>query len=152
MCRRTRWLALITVLVGLALAGCSSSAKGEENAEDPATVEVIEGSEVGRVTLTEDAANRIGLKIESVQTAPAATGTVTSPQSVVPLAALLYDKDGISWVYTNPAPLAYVRQRVVIDRVDGDSVVLRSGPSPGTAVVTVGGAELLGTEYVVEGE
>jgi hypothetical protein len=151
MRRRTRWLALIIVLVGLALAGCSSSGKGEASGEDPATVEVIEGSEVVRVILTKDAADRIGLKIESVQTAPA-TGTVTSPQSVVPLAALLYDKDGISWVYTNPAPLAYVRQRVVIDRVDGDKVVLRSGPSPGTAVVTVGGAELLGTEYVVEGE
>ena len=151
MRRRTRWLALIIVLVGLALAGCGSSGKGEASGEDPATVEVIEGSEVVRVTLTKDAADRIGLKTESVQTAPV-TGTVTSPQSVVPLAALLYDKDGISWVYTNPAPLAYVRQRVVIDRVDGDKVVLRSGPSPGTAVVTVGGAELLGTEYVVEGE
>ena len=70
----------------------------------------------------------------------------------MPLAAVLYDKNGDSWVYTNPSPLTYVRQPVVIDHVDGDSAVLRSGPPAGTAVVTVGGAELLGTEYVVEGE
>ena len=42
--------------------------------------------------------------------------------------------------------------QVVIDHVDGDNAVLRSGPPAGTSVVTVGGAELLGTEYVVEGE
>jgi hypothetical protein len=68
------------------------------------------------------------------------------------LAAVLYDDNGVSWVYTSPESLTFVRQRVVIDHVDGDNAVLRSGPPPGTPVVTVGGAELLGTEYVVEGE
>jgi hypothetical protein len=71
---------------------------------------------------------------------------------VVPLAAVLYDKDGVSWVYTSPKPLTFIRQRIVIGQVRGDRALLRSGPPAGTLVVTVGGAELLGTEYVVSGE
>ena len=67
-------------------------------------------------------------------------------------AALLYDADGRSWAYTNPTPLTFVREPVTVDRVDGDRAYLRSGPAPGTAVVTVGAAELLGVEYGVDGE
>ena len=148
MRRRTRWLILTVVLTGLTLAGCSSTKSSEQSAAEPASLETIEGSDVARVTLTKDAIERIGLEVKPVQ----AIGTSTLARTTVPLAAVLYDKDGASWVYTNPSPLTYARQRVVIDHVDGESAVLRSGPPPGTAVVTVGGAELLGTEYVVEGE
>jgi hypothetical protein len=73
-------------------------------------------------------------------------------QAMIPLAAVLYDKDGLTWAYTNPEPMVFVRQRLVISRVTGDLAVLQSGPSPGIAVVTVGAAELLGAEYGVEGE
>jgi hypothetical protein len=34
-------------------------------------------------------------------------------------------------------------------RIDGDRAILSDGPAPGTEVVTVGAAELLGTEYEV---
>jgi hypothetical protein len=44
-----------------------------------------------------------------------------------------------------------VRQRVGVARIDGDLAILGSGPAPGTAVVTVGVAELLGTELGVGG-
>ncbi len=118
---------------------------------EPASVEAIEGSDVGKVTVTEEGASRIGLKTEPVRVLTTSS-TPTAARTVVPLAAVLYDHTGISWVYTSPESLTYVRQRVVIDHVDGDIAVLRSGPAPGTPVVTVGGAELLGTEYVVEGE
>jgi hypothetical protein len=148
---RTRWVAAIAVLAGLALTGCGSAGSSEEAGQEPAAVEAIDGSDVGRVTLTEEGAGRIGLTTEKVQ-AVAGFDSSGSARSVVPLAAVLYDKDGVSWVYTSPEPLRFIRERVVIDSVDGDSVVLRSGPAPGTLVVTVGGAELLGTEYVVEGE
>jgi hypothetical protein len=36
--------------------------------------------------------------------------------------------------------------------VQGDMAVLSEGPPPGTEVVTVGGEELLGTEFAIEGE
>ncbi len=150
MGRRPGWLAMILVLVGVSLTGCSSGGKGEAPADEPASVVAVDGSEAGRVVLTKKAAERIGLSVESMQALPATAAA--AGRAVVPLAAVLYDKDGVSWVYTNPEPLTYVRQRVAIERVDGDTAVLSSGPSPGTAVVTVGGAELLGTEYVVSGE
>jgi hypothetical protein len=48
--------------------------------------------------------------------------------------------------------LTYERQAVGIARIDGDTAVLRSGPAPGTRVVTVGAQELLGAELGVAGE
>jgi hypothetical protein len=60
---------------------------------------------------------------------------------------VLYDLHGETWVYTNPSPLTFVRNRVSIDNIDGDLAVLSQGPPSGTAVVTVGVPELYGTEF-----
>jgi hypothetical protein len=101
------------------------------------------------VVLNQRAADRVGIKSEPVrQVSTSGTG----PQSpAVPVAALVYDSGGDIWVYTVTRPLTYVRQRVALARIEGDLAVLVSGPAPGTAVVTVGAAELLGSEYGVEG-
>jgi hypothetical protein len=72
--------------------------------------------------------------------------------SIIPMSAVLYDKEGKTWTYTNPAPLTFVRQQVDISHVDGEEGTLQSGPVPGTPVVTVGGEELLGSEEGVEGQ
>jgi hypothetical protein len=45
-----------------------------------------------------------------------------------------------------------VRAPIDIDEVDGNTVILNSGPPPGTRIVSVGGEELLGTEFQIEGE
>jgi hypothetical protein len=66
---------------------------------------------------------------------------------VVPTSSVLYDAKGKTWVYTSPEPRVFVRHAITVDHIDGDRVVLSDGPAPGTAVVTVGAAELLGTEY-----
>jgi len=66
---------------------------------------------------------------------------------VVPTSSVLYDAKGKTWVYTNPEPQVFVRHAITVDHIDGDRVVLSDGPAPGTTVVTVGAAELLGTEY-----
>ena len=68
------------------------------------------------------------------------------PRKLIPHAALLYDAHGDTWVYTNPAPLVFVRQHISINYIEGDRVVLFAGPTAGTAVVTVGAAELYGAE------
>ncbi|HYS18466.1 MAG TPA: hypothetical protein VET45_16195 [Candidatus Binatia bacterium] len=68
-------------------------------------------------------------------------------RSVVPTSSMLYDAKGKTWVYTNPEPMVFVRHAITVDHIDGDRVVLSDGPAPGTVVVTVGAAELLGTEY-----
>lgn len=72
-----------------------------------------------------------------------------SRRKVVPYAAVLYDAHGDTWVYTNPEPLIFVRHRISVDYIDGDLAVLSDGPPSGTAVVTVGAAELFGTEFEI---
>jgi hypothetical protein len=64
----------------------------------------------------------------------------------IPFAAVIYGVHGETWVYTNPEPLVYVREPIVIDFIQDDWAVLSEGPEVGTAVVTVGGAELFGAE------
>ncbi|HEX6306474.1 MAG TPA: hypothetical protein VFZ76_19900 [Anaerolineales bacterium] len=67
-------------------------------------------------------------------------------RKVVPYAAVLYGVNGETWVYTNPEPLVFVRSPITIDYIEGDLAVLSEGPEVGTAVVTLGAAELFGTE------
>jgi hypothetical protein len=132
----------VALLLACCLTGCS---RASENASsdyvEPATVEDIPGSPMRRVVLTALAAQRLDIQTQPV--AKAAGG------SAVPVRAIVYDPAGRGWVYTNPAPLTYVRAAITVDHVDGDLAVLRTGPPVGTAVVTVGGQELLGTEYRV---
>ena len=69
-----------------------------------------------------------------------------TPRNVVPYAAVLYGVNGETWVYTAPEPLVFVRQPITIDYIEGDLAILSEGPEAGTAVVTVGAAELFGAE------
>lgn len=68
-------------------------------------------------------------------------------RSVIPYAAVVYDVKGGSWVYTQSAPLSFVRHSVRVDYIDDDEAVLSEGPPAGVAVVTVGVAELFGSEF-----
>jgi hypothetical protein len=69
-----------------------------------------------------------------------------TPRKVVPQAAVLYGVHGETWVYTNPEPLVFVRQPIVIDYIEENLAFLSEGPEAGTEVVTVGAAELFGAE------
>lgn len=69
-----------------------------------------------------------------------------TPRKVVPYAAVLYGVNGETWVYSNPEPLVFVRQPIVIDYIEDNLAILSEGPEVGTAVVTVGAAELFGAE------
>jgi hypothetical protein len=70
-------------------------------------------------------------------------------RKVVPHSAVIYGAHGESWVYTSPEPLTYVRHPITIDYIENDLAVLTDGPPAGTDVVTVGVAELFGTEFEV---
>lgn len=70
-------------------------------------------------------------------------------RTVIPYSAVIYDLHGETWVYTAPAPLTFVRERVEIHYIDGDNAILARGPSAGTQIVSVGVAELYGTELGV---
>jgi len=67
-------------------------------------------------------------------------------RKIVPYAAVIYDVNGGTWVYTSPEPLVFIRQSITIDYIEGDLALLTQGPPAGTQVVTVGGALLLGAE------
>ena len=127
----------ILIIAGLLSACAPKSTKVEKI--QPYHLEVIEGSDFQRVILTEKAAQRL-----DIQTAPMGAG------NVIPYAAVLYGLNGETWTYTNPEPLVFVRQSIVIDRIEGDSAFLSEGPDTGTAVVIIGVAELYGAEVGVK--
>lgn len=146
---RNRTLFLVTLAaLALALAGCGESAEVEAAAlEAPAAVESIEGTELSRLTLTQRAAERLGLQTAAVEEVP----IDEEAWLAVPYSAILYDASGATWVYTNPEPLVYVRAEVVVDHVDHDLALIADGLTSGTQVVTVGAAELYGAEIGVGG-
>jgi RND family efflux transporter MFP subunit len=66
---------------------------------------------------------------------------------VMPWAAVLYDIHGGTWAYEQISPHRYSRRRVEVDYVTGELAVLARGPVPGTVIVSVGAAEIFGTEF-----
>jgi hypothetical protein len=136
-------LVLIAGVVSLSACGEASSGYDYETAShhEPAKLEPIKGTDVNRVILDAEGAKRIGL-----QTAPIRQN---GPETVLPYDAVIYDADGETFTYTAPEPLTFVRQKIVIDHVVGDSVMLSDGPPAGTEVVTVGAAEVYGSEFEV---
>ena len=142
MQHRNRWLMIVFLIVAaLPLTACAQKSAAAANPK-PAVVEPIEGSEFKRVVLTEKAAQRL-----DIQTAQVSQEQVNGTRRLaVPYAAVIYGLHGETWVYTNPESLAFVRAPITVDTIDGDTAFLLAGPSIGTAVVTVGGAELYGTE------
>ena len=128
-----RWLLITLVLAGFLLSACGPKESATEKIS-PSQLEPIEGTDLSKVILTEKAAERIGIK-----TAPA-NGTS------VPYSAVIYDIEGNTWIYTNPEPLTFVREQIVIDHIEGDMAILAERLPSDLNVVTVGVPELWGTE------
>jgi hypothetical protein len=146
---RHRWwlgAGLLTAAIGLTGCGVTRADTTPAHVAGPVRLQPVPGTDREVVILTQAAASRLGIRSEPVRAAPAAH------ESVIPVAALLYDRNGATWTYTIRQPLTYVRVAVTVVRVDGEWALLRSGPAVGTPVVTVGAAELLGAEYGVAGE
>jgi hypothetical protein len=139
-----RTVALAFAILGLA--GCAEQVAAEEAVEVAVKVEAVAGTDLSKVTLTDKAITRLGLKTEPVRIAPSGGGEIVS------FSAILYDAAGGAWVYTSPAPRSFVRASIVVDRVEGDVAYLSSGPKVGTTVVTQAVQELYGAEYGVGGE
>jgi len=141
-------MVMILMMAGLLLAACAKAPEAPASEDRPAIVEHLEGANPTSVVLTEEAARRL-----DIQTAPVREEQVSGAQRrVVPYAAVLYDAQGDTWVYTSPEPLTFVRNPIVVDHIDGDTAVLSEGPPSGTAVVTVGATELFGSESEFEEE
>ena len=137
MNRFSRSTALLIIVTAAGLAGCGRTSTP---ASQPPPAHVAEGSHGAiSVVLTAQGAQRTG-----IQTAVAARGALRG-QAVIPYSALLYQSDGSSVIYTVTGPLTYTLVPVAVASIQGNDVYL-TGLAPGTAVVTVGGEELLGVQ------
>ena len=132
----------------LGLSGCGGAPASSAEEEAPAVVAPAGPDGTSQVTLTEQAAERIGL-----QTATVHQETVAGvARKVIPYASVLYDPGGDTYAYSNPQALVFQRVKLVVDTVEGDLAVLVDGPPEGTKVVTLGATELFGAEFEVGGE
>jgi multidrug efflux pump subunit AcrA (membrane-fusion protein) len=128
----------VLATAALPVAGCTEVETETATGYKPATLEPVKGNkDIQRVTFTAEGAKRVDLQTASVR------------RNVVPYAALIYDPEGKTYVYTSPKPLEYLREEVKVDRIEGDRVLVSRGPPAGTEVVTVGAAEVYGTELEV---
>ena len=137
--RRTLPSAALIMLVALVLAACGGAVSDEYEIEGQAyTLEPVEGEEFLKVTLTESAAQHIGVETVPVEE--------RGSRLVVPYDAVYIDSHGGFWVYTNPEPFVFVRAPIKIVRESSTEAFLAKGPPAGTQIVTVGVPELYGTE------
>jgi hypothetical protein len=131
----------------LALAACSTAPATD--LAPPATVVPVKGSDIPRLELAPSAVQRLGIQTQPVTAAAPGTAGATE---VIPYPAIVYDTDGSSWAYVALTPDTYVRRPITVTVIRGDAALLSTGPPVGAQVVTVGTAELLGTEYNISGE
>jgi len=143
----TTWLITGLMLSIAPLTGCAQKSTARVEAEHPAQVDRIEGSELSRLTLTETAMKRLDVRTSKVSESPSRAGGAI--QLAVPYGAVLYDPHGKTWVYTSPQPRTFLRQPIEVDYIRGDVAYLVKGPSVGVDVAVVGVAELYGTELKV---
>jgi hypothetical protein len=137
-----RWLFIGVLSVAVAITGCGERPT-QAASEEPAVVEEVDGSELSRITLSSDAARRLGITTVLVGTHGASLA--------VPYSAVLYDSEGHTWAYTSAEENVFQRHELIVERVEDGVAILRDGPAAGTAVVTTGAAELYGTETGVGG-
>jgi hypothetical protein len=136
---------LVLIAGVVTLSACSGGSTGYDyetaSHHDPAELEPIKGTDVNRVIIDAEGVERAG-----IQTAPIRQN---GQGTVMPHSAVIFDAEGHTYTYTSPEPRTYVRQKIVIDDVVGDSVMLADGPPAGTEVVTVGAAMVYGSEFEV---
>lgn len=133
-------------IAALQVSGCDTSDPHAVHAK-PVSVEYDANSGLGTVTLTAKGAERIGLK--TVEIMEQSVSRSSTPRLTVPYSSLIYDPQGGTWVYASPAPLIFMRKKIDIDYIEGDVVILNSGPEVGTVVASVGVAEIYGSEFAV---
>jgi len=141
-------LSVAGLVIGAAaiLAGCATATPAET---PPALIKPVAGSQIPQLQLTERAVQRLGIVTQPVQ--PSATAGQPAREAI-PYSAVVYDHDGSTWTYVSTAADTYQRKPITVTEIDGAVAVLSAGPPAGTQVVTVGAAELLGTEYNISGE
>jgi hypothetical protein len=140
---RHRWFLTGLAVAALTLGACNSGSTTSEPKVEAITIAEDETTGFKTLTLSDKAAQRLG-----VETAPVAG---SGAALTIPYAAVVYDAEGKTWTYVNESPLTYKRAEIMVDEIAGDTARISSGPPTGTLVVTTGAAELYGAEIGVGG-
>lgn len=131
---------LLMAAAQLSGSGLTSAAFAEAAVKlPPAQLEPVAGTQLKRIKLNAKAAQRLDVQTAQIR-------QDSSGKKIVPYASLVYDLNGIAWVYTNPEPLTYLRHGVTVELIKGDDAYVSDGPPAGTPIVVVGVAELYGAE------
>ncbi len=67
----------------------------------------------------------------------------------IPYSSVIYKDDGSSWIFVTANKNEFTRYGIEIEKILGSTVVLAEGPPAGTAIVSVGAAELMGVEQLI---
>jgi hypothetical protein len=143
--RTVRPLGVASCMVAavLGLTGCETVASAEDEAINAASTVEPAPDGPARLLLTDDSVRRLGIDTSPVEGEP---GDLT-----IPYGALVYAPDGTSWAFVQLQPGVYQRAPVTVATVVDDVVRLTNGPAPGTQVVSVASAELIGVEAGISG-
>jgi hypothetical protein len=133
-----RWATAFLAGAALLLAACAETAQEAHVIKEPVTIAKDATSGLGTLTLTQRAAERLGIETVTIEE--------VGGRSVVPSGAVILSAEGKRYVYVNREGLTFTREPVVVEYEDGGRVWLVDGPPPGTRVVTYGAAELFGAE------
>jgi hypothetical protein len=139
--RRARVMAAVAATAAAATALLSGCAASSSESPITPTVQLVQvpGSSVPNIVLTQLGATRIGLETQVVTVS-------TAGQSTFPYAALLYEPNGQAAVYVESGQFTFTRHLVTVASINGDTVTVTSGVTPGDRVATDGAEELLGVQ------
>ena len=139
-------LTLVAMVTALVPAACTGAGAGEEE-EEVALVQTklkdlkgYPGHHI--VTFT-----KTGVERADVSTTPVSQG---KGQSELPYAALLYNADGSTFVYTATGPRTYRYTPIDLKKIVGETIYFTGGPKPGTPVVTSGVPQVHGADIELE--
>jgi hypothetical protein len=141
--RRAQWVPTLVVAAVIATMPAACATVEPTVHEPQPAVSIADGEDESApksLTLTSAAVRRLELL----------TVVVDNPASV-PYSAVVYDKKGEPWVYTNPHDRTFIRVPLTIDRVQGETATVSDGPPAGTRIVTQAVIKLYGAENGVGG-
>lgn len=102
---------------------------------NPATVERLQDGRLPKIVLTDHAVKRLGIISQKLRSG-----------FEVPRSSLLYDTQGRAWVYVDLGHSTYQRAEIEVLKVRDEVLEIKSKFEPSIQVVTIGAAELFGTE------
>jgi hypothetical protein len=135
----------LALIASLSLSACKEAEEESAEGYSPSKLVAVKGSDddLQRIVFTKEGAARTALETAQIRRA--------GKHTVIPYAALIYNDEAKTFVYTNPKALEYLRAPVTVDRIEGNRVLLKNSPPIGTKIVTTGAVEVYGTEIDMAG-